>query len=66
MYRIIVSDTKEQRAIIFRKEVSLFHYLDNINNVTLKHIDNEKIYIETSDGISYEYFRQGKGKKVVK
>lgn len=57
MYTIIVSDTKGQRTVNFKNENLLFYYLNKINNVTLKHEDNEKIYIETSDGISYEYFK---------
>ena len=57
MYTIIVSDNKEQRTINFKNETQLFYYLYKITNTTTKHIDNEKIYIETSDGISYEYFK---------
>ena len=60
MYTIIVSDKKGQRTVNFKNENLLFYYLNNINNVTLKHNDNEKVYIETSDGISYEYFKQNK------
>lgn len=58
MYTIIVSGTKGQRTVNFKNENLLFYYLNKINNITLKHEDNEKIYIETSDGYSYEYFKQ--------
>ena len=60
MYTIIVSDIKDQKTVNFKNETQLFYYLDKITNVTLKHNDNEKVYIETSDGISYEYFKQNK------
>ena len=57
MYTLIVSDNKGQRTVNFKNENLLFHYLNKITNVTLKHTDNEKIYIETSNGISYEYIK---------
>lgn len=57
MYTLTVSNAKGQRTVNFKNEKLLFHYLDKITNVTLKHTDNEKIYIETSDGYSYEYFK---------
>ena len=58
MYTLILSNAKGQRTVNFRNENLLFYYLNKITNVTLKHTDNEKIYIETSDGYSYEYFKQ--------
>ena len=58
MYTLTVSNTNGQRTINFKNENLLFHYLNKITNDTLKHTDNEKIYIETSDGYSYEYFKQ--------
>ena len=58
MNALIISNTQEQYTKNFTSQDQLMNYLKEIKNATLIHEDNEKIYIETSDDISYEYFKK--------
>ena len=57
MHTIIISNTQEQLVKNFTSNNEAISYLKEVKNVTLSYEDNEKIYIETSNGVSYEYFK---------
>lgn len=58
MHTIIISTIQGQHIKNFATHKQATTYLKDVKNVSINHEDDEKLYIETLGGISYEYFKQ--------
>lgn len=58
MQSVIVSNDKGQREVTFATIDLAKKYLKKVTDTTFYLENDEKIYIETSDGTSYEYLKE--------